>query len=520
MFKRSYISAFTTLLGFTLLLPCAAGAGAVWYVDDDAPSDPGPGNPAISDPAEDGSIAHPFDAIQEAIAAALDGDAVIVAQGTYQGVGNRDIDFGGKAITISSTDPLDPATVAATIVDCENAGRGFIFQSGETATSVLDGLTIIDGAADRGAGIRCTSASGPTILRCVISNNVATVSGGGVGVNNLPNESSAITLMDCTVTGNEGGGISTVSSSVTITNCEITDNAGGGIDMLYGDACVVSVTTIADNDGAGLLANQTVAVDVSNCAIVGNVSVDGAGGVRTTSTDSVRIHNSLIADNQGVHGGGIHHGPSFGDFELSNCTLSGNVATQTGGGLRVGAADAVAINSILWNNSAPDGPELLLSSGFNHAATVSVDYGVVEGGSAAAEIQSEAGATSQLTWGFGNIESSPLFVDPGAGDYHLAPGSPAINAGDPAFVADVGETDLDGDPRVVGQYVDIGSDEFRIAADLDADCDVDLTDLAQLLASYGLTGGATPEDGDLDGDGDVDLSDLAALLGEYGASCD
>jgi len=56
-----------------------------------------------------------------------------------------------------------------------------------------------------------------------------------------------------------------------------------------------------------------------------------------------------------------------------------------------------------------------------------------------------------------------------------------------------------------------------LLGDLDGDGDVDLSDLAQLLAHYGMTSGATPEEGDLDGDGDVDLSDLAALLGNYGA---
>jgi hypothetical protein len=55
--------------------------------------------------------------------------------------------------------------------------------------------------------------------------------------------------------------------------------------------------------------------------------------------------------------------------------------------------------------------------------------------------------------------------------------------------------------------------------DLDGDGDVDLSDLAQLLANYGTTSGASYEDGDLDGDGDVDLSDLAALLAVYGTEC-
>jgi len=56
-----------------------------------------------------------------------------------------------------------------------------------------------------------------------------------------------------------------------------------------------------------------------------------------------------------------------------------------------------------------------------------------------------------------------------------------------------------------------------ILGDLDLDGDVDLNDLGQLLANYGMQSGATYEMGDIDGDGDVDLSDLAALLGNYGA---
>jgi len=59
-----------------------------------------------------------------------------------------------------------------------------------------------------------------------------------------------------------------------------------------------------------------------------------------------------------------------------------------------------------------------------------------------------------------------------------------------------------------------------LPGDLDGDEDVDLTDLAQLLANYGMTEGATYHDGDLDGDGDVDLTDLAALLAVYGTTCE
>jgi hypothetical protein len=55
--------------------------------------------------------------------------------------------------------------------------------------------------------------------------------------------------------------------------------------------------------------------------------------------------------------------------------------------------------------------------------------------------------------------------------------------------------------------------------DIDGDNQIGLSDLAQLLANYGVTSGAQYEDGDLDGDGDVDLADLAQLLAVYGVVC-
>ncbi len=56
-------------------------------------------------------------------------------------------------------------------------------------------------------------------------------------------------------------------------------------------------------------------------------------------------------------------------------------------------------------------------------------------------------------------------------------------------------------------------------ADTNCDCRIDLSDLATLLANFGLPSGATVAQGDTDGDGDVDLADLATLLAVYGTQC-
>ncbi|GMU81624.1 MAG: hypothetical protein AMXMBFR47_14950 [Planctomycetota bacterium] len=62
-------------------------------------------------------------------------------------------------------------------------------------------------------------------------------------------------------------------------------------------------------------------------------------------------------------------------------------------------------------------------------------------------------------------------------------------------------------------------DPCTLPGDLDRDRDVDLTDLAALLAHFGTTGGGTPSTGDVDGDADVDLSDLSSLLANFGSMC-
>lgn len=56
-------------------------------------------------------------------------------------------------------------------------------------------------------------------------------------------------------------------------------------------------------------------------------------------------------------------------------------------------------------------------------------------------------------------------------------------------------------------------------ANFNGDHVVDLQDLSILLAHYGVTTGAIQADGDTDGNGRVDLSDLAELLGTFGAAC-
>ncbi len=68
----------------------------------------------------------------------------------------------------------------------------------------------------------------------------------------------------------------------------------------------------------------------------------------------------------------------------------------------------------------------------------------------------------------------PQFVNAATDDFHLRSTSPARDAGDPAYVAGPGETDIDGAPRVSGARVDIGADEITCGngvVDIGESCD-------------------------------------------------
>jgi hypothetical protein len=94
-----------TILAVTVTCS-AVQAGTTIYVD--ATACPGPGA---------GTELDPYCSIQFAIDNSVDTDEIILAEGTYV----ESIDLDGRAITLRSTDPLDPAVVGATVIDGNGA---------------------------------------------------------------------------------------------------------------------------------------------------------------------------------------------------------------------------------------------------------------------------------------------------------------------------------------------------------------------------------------------------------------
>ena len=269
MADKTYLKSALTIVVLFLLTAVSATAHAkTIYVDDNGPAD--------------------FSNIQAAIDDANDGDIIIVNPGTYNGDGNRDIDFKGKAITVRSTDPNDPNIVDLTIIDCNHIGRGFFFHSGEDGNSILSGFTIMNGQAAIGAGIYCENQSGPTIANCVIRSNRADdrESGGfGGGISGCNG-----TIINCTISGNTAGGMSYGSGgglygcNGTIINCIVSLNRlpsggnGGGLSECNGDIinCTISNNWLADRSwgwmgcGGGLYRCNG---KIINSTISGNVVV-------------------------------------------------------------------------------------------------------------------------------------------------------------------------------------------------------------------------------------------------------
>jgi len=516
-----------------------------------------------------------FATIQACIDAAVSGvDECVVAPGTYHGT----INFLGKAITMRSSGGaavtrIDATGLGGSVVTCrsgeiqETVLNGFTI-SGGTGTD----LDLIGNGRTYGGGM-LNYYSSPTVNNCIFSGNTTTYYGGG-----MYNVGSSATVTNCTFNGNTvtyfGGAMYNDGGSPTITNCTFRENtathsdsgSGGGMYNSYSHPMVTHCTFSGNraNDGGGM-ANHAFSPTITNCTFSGNTathSVLGSGGAMYNDGGSPRITNCNFSGNTAYGGGGMANHSS--SPKVTNCTFNGNTAIYSGGGMDNGRGAPTITNCNFSGNTAYDGGGMAnyLSSPTVTNCTFSGNTAYGGGGidNSGSGSGSSPTVTNCILWGDrpneivnrynsittvrfsdvrrglpsgtinggGNIDLDPMFVHPpnpgpdgtwggvddDYGDLRLRAGSPCIDAGDPAFVAQPGETDFEGHARVLCERVDMGAYESGIG-DYDCDQTVDLTDFANwsscMTGPHGGPYEAGCEGFDFDGDGDVDLLDFGGF---------
>jgi hypothetical protein len=415
-----------------------------------------------------------FNTIQAAIDDSNDGDTIIVADGTYTGDGNRDIDFLGKVITLRSEN--GPGNC---IIDCNGTlaekHRGFHFHSGEDHNSVVCGFTITNGYAERGGAIFCVSSS-PTLTNCIYRDSTAKYWSQSI---------ASAPLEDTKTMVNDGNGVHIM---IPPPDPQWRGNGGG-------------ITCFSSNP---LL---------TNCKFIGNWAYDKGGGMRNYRSSPTLI-NCTFAGNSASIGGGIANWISCRPT-LVNCTFTSNSSTN---------GNAVSCDSMM--GTYPNVLEVtncILYDGGNEiwkndGSTITVSYSNIEGG-----------------WpGTGNIKSEPFFADATNGDFHLkskagrwepnsqswvqdAVTSPCIDAGNPGCpLGD--EPAPNGNRRNMGAYGSTAEASkspaiWRSIADLTNDWVIDSNDL-KVFVGYWLEAGVCIP-GDLNRNKSVDFADFALLANNW-----
>jgi hypothetical protein len=362
----------------------------------------------------------PCASIQYAVDQSADGDTIHVAAGTY--VENVQV---YKSVSIVG------AGSASTIVD--GAASGSVFWIGPREEPwerrvELVGLSVTNGDYQIGSGIHVVNPGITYVVDCDIHDNLSSY-----GVMHFPggavyNDRSELVLLRSAVRRNDfegnwecggGPGIYSHLGRLTLVSSIVEQNTvtgggwcrfGGGVLIGGGDATIID-SLIRDNR-----------------------DVQTGGGV--DAAGSVRMINCTVSGNSAQEDGGGVHVSAGGEVELHNCTVIGNSAAESGGGLcQASGSGSVAISdSIVYGNTSPAGPDCwgeFVSGGHNLIGDTS-----------------GCTLTGDLTGNLVGVDPllGPLQDNGGPTFTHaLLPGSPAIDAGDPAGCLPA--TDQRGEPR-------------------------------------------------------------------------
>jgi len=226
-----------------------------------------------------------YSTIQDGIDAALDGDSVLVAPGTYC----ENIMIDGKDVRVKGA-----LGAAQTVIDGGLAGPVVTFAACGSDAGIK-GCTITNGVG----GIVCLM-SGPKIKECVITGNITDSMGGGIYC-----LESSPTIKRCLISHNmaaAGGGISAYFSSVDIRDCFLICNeassSGGALDIYSSSSVKAKRLAVIGNrseTGSAIHCGVSSAGKFKHCYVLANHSSEP--DIMVTSMSNMKIEKSLIAGN-------------------------------------------------------------------------------------------------------------------------------------------------------------------------------------------------------------------------------
>jgi|GEM_PF-4968528 len=314
------------------------------------------------------------------------------------------------------------------------------------------------------------------------------------------------------------GAFDVAFDGLTIANAGVgTDSVGGGIGSETTNSVKVTNCTFDHNhaDYGGGIGSSAGTLTVANCTFLSNTAGIEGGGICTVTTGRAKVYNSTFYDNRGYFGGAIGNGGSS-NVDVANCTISGNIAFDSNGGIDAFPENGGTVtvgNSIIAGNTSDGQSDVggtFTSRGHNLIGDASAATGFtngVNGDQVGADpmlgpLQDNGGPTLTMVPGLG----SPA-VD--AGDNTKIPTDPGTNQ---PFATDQRGTGfaraLKINPMTASPVVDIGACESHLAAATFAPgvaangLAVDANDEPLDLTS--ATIGATPPGGTFTGAGVID----------------
>jgi len=305
--------------------------------------------------------------------------------------------------------------------------------------------------------------------------NDVTIEGGYAGCAAPDPDARDVAVYQTRLDGNIGSPWTSADNCYHVVTASGTDATAilDGVTIAAGNANGTS----PHDKGAGIL-NEGGSPTLTRCTFTHNTAVYAGGGMHNYA-GLPTLSDCTFDQNTCEHVGGGMNNSAGSDVTLVNCTFRGNGATDNGGAMHNWESSPTLVNCTLGGNWVTIWPDYV-GGIFNHASSPTLTNCILWANSGT-QMNGSATATwscIQDGWeGATNTDQDPAFVrnpSPGSdqewgtfgddyGDLHLPPGSPCVNAGDPNGDY-TGQSDMDGEPRVLDGRVDMGADEYSGAA--------------------------------------------------------